>query len=275
MSETILLVCAHKADRCLARPPFMPVQAGRAVAAVTLPMAGDDTGDHISARNPNFCELTVHYWAWKNLRGYDYIGLNHYRRYFDFDSGSPANLRTEGTDFFFGREHALPDFDALFRRYDIVLPRPKPYPYNLYTEYRRTHIASHLKVLREILAEKYPGYLPDFDRVLFRSNRLSHYNMFILPKAGFEAYSEWLFDILFEAERRIEIPRDPVQARIFGYMSERLMTVYARKNKLKICYRPVVMVDDGKRKGLAKYLFHATVNNLLFRLTYLFRRRRF
>lgn len=34
---------------------------------------GDNTGDNISLRNPNYCELTGLYWAWKNLKC-DYIG---------------------------------------------------------------------------------------------------------------------------------------------------------------------------------------------------------
>ena len=34
------------------------------------------TGDHISSKNPNYCELTGLYWAWKNL-DCEYIGLCH------------------------------------------------------------------------------------------------------------------------------------------------------------------------------------------------------
>ena len=47
----------------------------------------DNTGeDNISYKNKNYCELTAMYWAWKNIKKIypelEYIGLNHYRRYF-------------------------------------------------------------------------------------------------------------------------------------------------------------------------------------------------
>ncbi|MEG1865152.1 MAG: DUF4422 domain-containing protein [Alistipes sp.] len=273
MSKTTILVCAHKKDACLTNAPYLPIQVGKTLSKVDLGFQGDDTGDHISAKNRNYCELTAHYWAWKNLGEADYVGLNHYRRYFDFESCAPTNVKTVTTAAFFDKEHAAPDMDALFARYDMVMARPKIYACNLYTDYCHCHIESDLEVLRQVVAAKYPTYIKSFDRVFFDNNRLSHFNMFILPRAQFDAYSAWLFDILFEVERRIRISDDPVQARVFGYMSERLLMVYAQANRLRVCYKPVLMVDDKKRKGLLKYLFHAVVNNVLFYATYLFRKR--
>ena len=61
---------------------FLPIQVGRAISSVDLGIQGDDTGDNISWKNRNYCELTALYWAWKNLKEVDIIGLCHYRRYF-------------------------------------------------------------------------------------------------------------------------------------------------------------------------------------------------
>ena len=35
-----------------------------------------------------------------------------------------------------------------------------------------------------------------------------------------------MFYILFELEKRIEIPSDPYQSRVFGFLSERLMAPF-------------------------------------------------
>lgn len=135
MSKTVIMVCAHKRDACLAEPPYLPVQVGRAIAREDLGYTGDDSGENISAKNRNYCELTAQYWAWKNRSDADYIGLCHYRRYFDFGSRSLANVKTRTPAEFFASAHPVPDMDRVFRRYDVVLGRPKYYPYNLYTDY--------------------------------------------------------------------------------------------------------------------------------------------
>ena len=64
--------------------PYLPIQVGKAISNTDLGVQGDNTGDNISEKNQSYCELTGIYWAWKNLKNVDYIGLCHYRRYFDF-----------------------------------------------------------------------------------------------------------------------------------------------------------------------------------------------
>lgn len=83
--DLTVLVCCHKQDFFHQGPGFLPIQVGKAISNVDLGIQGDDTGDNISASNPNFCELTAQYWYWKNGNHTKYVGLNHYRRYFDFN----------------------------------------------------------------------------------------------------------------------------------------------------------------------------------------------
>ena len=45
---------------------YLPVQMGHAIHP-GIGYIGDDTGENISERNGNFCELTGLYWAAKNL----------------------------------------------------------------------------------------------------------------------------------------------------------------------------------------------------------------
>lgn len=53
-----------------------------------------------------------------------------------------------------------------------------------------------------------------------------------------------IFSILFELEKRITIPNDPYQARVFGFISERLMNMYVYHNNLKIKHVPIYQITD-------------------------------
>lgn len=43
---------------------YVPLHVG-AAGKESLGYLPDNTGDHISSKNPNYCELTGLYWAWK------------------------------------------------------------------------------------------------------------------------------------------------------------------------------------------------------------------
>ena len=75
-----ILVAAHKTYWMPEDPVYFPLHVG-AEGKADLGYVKDNSGDNISVKNPNFCELTGLYWAWKNLEA-DYVGLVHYRRYF-------------------------------------------------------------------------------------------------------------------------------------------------------------------------------------------------
>ena len=76
-----ILIAAHKEYKVPEDTIYLPIHVGKELSTQSLPFIGDNTGKHISSKNPHYCELTALYWAWKNLDA-DYIGLAHYRRHF-------------------------------------------------------------------------------------------------------------------------------------------------------------------------------------------------
>lgn len=95
--------------------------------------------------------------------------------------------------------------------------------------------------------------------------QLSACNMFICGKELFDEYSKWLFDILFEVEKRVTISTDPIQARIFGYMSERLLNVFVHHNRLRVKYLPVILVSDEIKPISRPILFvRRILSNFIF-----------
>ena len=71
-----------------------------------------------------------------------------------------------------------------------------------YKPYAEYHIAKDWEMLRQIIKERSPQYIPAFEKTMDHSNKSVGYNMFITHWKHFNAYSEWLFDILFEVEER-------------------------------------------------------------------------
>ena len=89
MKKDIKIFVSHRIDldsETIDNPLFIPVRCGAVYdKRENITMLGDNTGDNISEKRNSFCELTVQYWAWKNVKA-DYYGLCHYRRYLSFAS---------------------------------------------------------------------------------------------------------------------------------------------------------------------------------------------
>ena len=64
--QTTIIVATHKPYWVPEDPMYLPVQMGHAIHPA-IGYIGDDTGENISERNANFCELTGLYWAAHNI----------------------------------------------------------------------------------------------------------------------------------------------------------------------------------------------------------------
>lgn len=239
MKNMKILVAYHKESEVYKNDIYTPIHVGKALSSKELGFPGDDTKQNISKKNPNYCELTGLYWAWKNniFSESEYIGFCHYRRYFVTDAQKPSifgkiikkvNRKINGEVISeFSLDNEINNFHKWLdkQEFDVLLPYPIRYNKTIRKQYSENHYGEHLDIIRDIIGEKTPEILDSFDYIM-NQNELSFANMFIMRKKYFDEYMEWLFDILFDFERKIEIPKDPYQARIFGFLSERLLNVY-------------------------------------------------
>ena len=128
---------------------------------------------------------------------------------------------------------------------DIILPKKRNYYIeSIYSHYKHTMYVEPLDETRKILEEKYPEYLEEFDKI-YKKTSAHLFNMFVMKKEILNEYCEWLFDILFELEKRIDPSQyDSFHARYLGRISERLLDVWIDKNNLK--YEEVKIMDMQK-----------------------------
>lgn len=103
-----------------------------------------------------------------------------------------------------------------------------------------------MEILRGIVQEKYPEYLGTYDDVM-NGHEASYCNVMITSKEKFDAYCEWLFDILFELEKRIDISeyKTVLEARVYGFISELLLNVWVKHNQLNVMYYPLINVEKN------------------------------
>lgn len=198
----------------------------------------DDKGDNIADKNANYCELTAQYWIWKNSES-QYVGLEHYRRFFYHP------YRSVFSNVLYSKD----EFLKLLKKYDILVSKKERTFYSgkgtVYEHYCYFQHKKDMDEVREIIKEKYPYYLNAFDEVM-KSTKCSLYNMMITSKKIYDEYSSFLFGVLFELEKRVDISDyDAYQKRIYGFIGERLVNVFLLAHP-EYSYKglPVLNLDD-------------------------------
>ncbi len=236
-----IFVSTHVDTECFDSDILQMIQVGSSRAAQKLPYCfNDDTGDNISDLNPQYCELTAQYWAWKNVDA-SYYGFCHYRRYFDF-----SDVRHEENEWGEVIEQFL-DSDAQLRYglddesirqavegYDVITTEFKTlasFPDQPTTPLEHWHNAPSLYDddlidTLAIVSELYPDYADDV--TAFASGETSCFcNMFIMRKELFCDYSAWLFSILERFCETHDMSRYSRESlRTPGHLAERLLNIY-------------------------------------------------
>ena len=240
-SNISILVSCHKPADGVKNDILKTIEVGAALHKTRLETDyHDDTGENISEKNREYCELTAQYWAWKNLDA-DYYGFFHYRRYFSFKKintpyDSWGNLISdyfdETTEKMYGLDTET--IRSVVERYDIVLPEEKDITKmpNMGKSMKDQYLASgylhkeDLEIMMDVIREKSPEMV-SYAEAYERGTRTVFNNMFIARKEIFMAYCEWLFGILDECLKRMDMSDYSVEAlRTPGHLAERLLNIY-------------------------------------------------
>ena len=194
--------------------------------------------DNISIKNANFCELTGLYWIWHNCNE-NIKGLVHYRRFFT------KNVWSESEKFFYTGQ----EMDEMLKKYDMIVGDRRYFAYgNIANHYARLHVGDDLECVRMAIHRLFDGEYSEAFDIAFSKNYLFPYNMFVAPKEIFDSYAEWLFRVLFELERDIDFKKyNDYQARVFGFLSERLLNVWIIKNNIAFKELPIIQIGTRVR----------------------------
>lgn len=263
--KTKIYIFHYKSGTVLKTDPiYQPIMAGNALFSGNKTIHGDDTGENISAKNQFYSELTGTYWVWKNTKQ-SVTGTCHYRRFFTaqpepflyklkrllyYSAGLYKKryglIYTENTELFVPRILNEQELSELLDKYDAILPQARKLKYTVETHYHRYHNTNDLKLLESILTEKYPDYVNTFS-IFLKGKRMYANNMFIMKEKEYQEFMSWLFDMLFEFERRIDLNNyTDYQKRILGFMAERLLNIWFIKKQLNCIELPVIYFKQLK-----------------------------
>ena len=177
---------------------------------------------NMSRAYSEFSKLYYIYQLYKNgIYNNKYIGLNHYRRYFNFTDN-------------------IPDLDSIFKDYNIILSTPMFFEEGIKEQFCKYVMCKKYNEMLDIIKDIKPEYY-----------ETAINNLFIMKKTDFLIYCEFIYEVLFEFDKRNNFTSDEdvldytkqfynssdtqiYQSRIQAFLGERLSNIYYYKNFKKI-----------------------------------------
>ena len=196
-----------------------------------------------------YCEMSQLYYIYSLYKKGEitskYIGFNHYRRYFNFTDN-------------------IPDIDEIFQNYDVILNDPFYERDGMKKQYCTYHICDKYEEILDIIKDIKPDYYETAIKPIYN---IYYCNLFIMKKHDFFRYCEFVFDILFEFDRRNNFTKDDDvinylrknyknidydrQSRLQAFLSERIGNIFFYHNFKKIkTFNFGNFIDNGKKVQL-------------------------
>ena len=193
----------------------------------------DETGHSIAAINRSYCELTATHWIWRN-RPDDWVGLCHYRRYFNLLplQGAPAQgvlqaPATPQTLAFLAAPAQRERLELLLDKFGLVVPAPVTVWPSVGHAFASAHGA-------DIWAAFMSACRDEFGRIattLEADTRFYPFNMLAARREVFADYATRLFRVIDRVSAAIG-DRAPVDGARFqpyrypAYLGERFTGLY-------------------------------------------------
>lgn len=219
------------------------IQAGSALTDTRIGQYQDNTGDNISYRNRQYCELTALYWIWKNQKA-DYYGLEHYRRAFKLTAPEITDIISDGID--------------------AIIPQKVVMNLSVKEQYYINACNDTWFTMMDVLKNK-DSLTYECARIIFDKNILFPFNMGIFSDKFLNDYCGWLFPILEDVVAICGEKWDVYQNRYPGFLSERLFTLFYFMNydKYRFYEAPVIMYSAPKSQDFSEeYIINHTVDLL-------------
>lgn len=276
----IKIFVSHRIDldsATIDNPLYIPVRCGAVYdERKNVHMLGDDTGDNISEKRLSFCEFTVMYWAWKNIKA-DYYGLCHYRRYLSFlGEELPGPMLKQG--FLDSMSHATlqkcgfldeKNIRQQIAQTDAIVPPC----YRLHEDWLGDYTVTSIKegwlkyqraflteedfdTLLSLIKEKAPAYYTSAVEFL-DGKEFYGFNCFVMRRDMFYQMCEFMFPIMFGFEDSLTTEHySSTQKRAVGYLGEWLFSIFiyhhARKSDYQIEeHQLLTFQNTGKSRSLS------------------------
>ena len=240
MSLIKIFMCCHKQYETL--PPMCtPIQCGTALNTPIVGITHDNDGDNISANNREYCELTAHYFAWKNIYA-EYYGFCHYRRFFCTQSATKRPyiaLNEISDDQLLNKSELL----SLTEKYSLIVPKAEDMGLPAREHYNSSefHYSEDLSLFLTILNEKAPQLNAAQEEYL-QQNKQYFCNMFIMKRDLFYEYCSILFSVLKEFDKQKKLHGDFQSDRTDGYLGEIFTGIY-----ITYCYKNGILIKELPR----------------------------
>lgn len=245
-----IIVACHKSDSHIRNnDTYLPIQVGKDLhPEIDLGFLPDNTGINISKKNSSYCELTALYWAWKNLKNIDIIGLAHYRRYLDITTS---------------------EMNSFFKKPGIILPFAYHGRCDNYSNLALLLTHEEATIAIDTLLQVCPDGKEALEKYFYKSNKYSVFNMFIADWNTFDAYANFLFPYLEKLEKRLREHSYSRLQRNIGYIAEALLGFWILYTDQRVKYVPYIDYNTSVYKKSIRTSLRNFQRDLGFLLTYL------